>query len=418
MLDSFIRGVTKDSYGPISFGGSVPVLIHKFHDSFSRFGWGKLPDVIRERGKQNAFLFAELNAAVQSSEAWKVFLRSPNALSFRKSASSIPHAAPPSASGSAHVSSALNELAETFPPRSNFVGVISEERFKNLKTNELLTREDFLTREVYLKAVASGDAPAPLLGSSQLPQNLGMLYPVSEYFNEEKIPVGSVLGRTVWDYTVWKKQTGCRVLPFEIHAHFSLTPNSLKKINTESLALPKTASLAALQTGTVWDFPLLEISLAGHPFEKRVSFSEVLMLTDYSPERLQTLLLQAAWISAFVREQMRSPQIKLNSVTLRFGETAKGEFELVDSLHMDDLDLEIGEQPLFQETDEHYLKTSWSQSVFRAQKQASQNGASDWKRLCVEPAPWLDVKVKSNLEQLHQKLHKELAHVCSDRNRI
>ena len=46
MLDSFLRQVTKDSYGPISFSEktSIPAVVHKFNDGFSVLGWGRMPD--------------------------------------------------------------------------------------------------------------------------------------------------------------------------------------------------------------------------------------------------------------------------------------------------------------------------------------------------------------------------------------
>ncbi len=46
MLDSFLRQVTKDSYGPIKLldRTELPAVVLKFHDAFSVMGWGRMPD--------------------------------------------------------------------------------------------------------------------------------------------------------------------------------------------------------------------------------------------------------------------------------------------------------------------------------------------------------------------------------------
>lgn len=375
MLDSFLRSVTKDSYGPVPFQaapvGTYPVVLQKFHDAFSVLNWGKMPDVLQGRGHLNALVFTHFNQLVQSPTAWKDFLRSPDALTFRKAASSIPQ--------SGNVSSTLNELAERFPIRSNFVGLVDEKVFQNLQLNQSIQTSHFFTGEL---SVASGSKTH--------------FYPVCEFFAEEKVPTSSVMGRTVWDYTFWKKQTGTKVLPFEFVCHFGLTENTLSELSTRSLPLPKTASLATLKAGADFDFPLIEIVLSQDPFRKRIDFSEALWITGFSPEELQKTMLTTAWIASFVRYQSHKAKLKLNTTTLRLAVNEKNELIVADSLSLDDLHfdgLHLDQSLSF------YQKTSWHQTVQHVKKQADQAGLSEWKRLCAEPAPWLDPKVKQDLEQ-------------------
>lgn len=134
MLDSFLRQVTKDSYGPISFPDKtqIPAVIHKFNDAFSTLGWGKMPDPIQNRGRVAAGIFAELNFRYQSPESWKTFLRSPDSLSFRKSGASI-------AQGGS-VSSMLNEISEKLPVQSNFLGIMDEKTFRSLQSGSEIGR--------------------------------------------------------------------------------------------------------------------------------------------------------------------------------------------------------------------------------------------------------------------------------------
>ena len=49
---------------------------------------------------------------------------------------------------------------------------------------------------------------------------------------------------------------------------------------------------------------------------------------------------------------------------------------------------------------QYYQKTNWFESVIHSQKSAKQQGLSEWKRLCVETAPWIEPKFKQVLEKI------------------
>ncbi len=378
MLDSFLRHVTKDSYGPISFQEKTtyPAVIHKFHDAISVLNWGKMPDVIANRGRAAANVFTRLNLELQSETAWKNFLKSPEALSFRKAGTSIAQ--------SGNVSSMLNELAGSFPMRTNFIGAIDETEFRNVDTKNPLKAERLLTRD---QIEASGE-------------KLAMLHPVCEYISEEKAPAATVMGRAVWDYSIWKKQTAPKMLPFEFLCHFTLTESSVKKLKVDSLSLPKTASLHTIQAGTNWDFPVIELVLSQDPLQKRIGLSDALWITEWSPEKLQSTMLTAAWVAAFIKNTIKGFQ--LNSIQLRFAVDAKGNLILCDAGCLDDLHLEKeGKTYHSEQAIQYYSKTSWFESVVHAQKHAETFGLAEWKRLCAEPAPWMDPKVKTQMEADH-----------------
>lgn len=385
MLDSFLRHLAKDSYGPISFKETTSnwTVVHKFHDSLSVLNWGKMPDVIANRGKVAANVFTHLNLALQSAPLWKDFLRSPDSLSFRKAGTSI--------SQSGNVSSMLNELTEIFPMRTNFMGAINEGQFKDLDQKNNLTRDQLLKLEF-------GTLSA---------ESLSMIYPVCEYIAEEKIPHSTVMGRSVWDYAIWKRQSAPKMLPFEFLCHFTLTEASLKKLKVDSVSLPKTASLQTLQPGLTWDFPVIELVLPTDPFQKRIGLSEALWITEWAPEKLQRTLLTAAWVAAFLRHSIKG--FRLNSVQLKFAIDSNGELILCDAGSLDELHLEKdahvyhAEQAL-----QYYQKTSWFESVIHAQKHAETFGLSEWKRLCAEPAPWMDPKFKTQLEADHLFIAKTI----------
>ncbi len=377
MLDSFLRQVTKDSYGPISFleKTKTPVIIHKFHDAISVLGWGKMPDPILDRGRAAAVTYSVLNQKLLSTDAWKTFLRSAQALSFRKAGTSIQQ--------SGNVSSMLNELAETFPMRSTFLGAIGESSFRDLDGKLGLWSDQLLKLEASSLQPVNGRLP--------------MIYPVIEFIAEEKVPAATVMGRTVWDYSIFKNQAAPKALPFEFLCHFKLTESSLKNLKVDSISLPKTASLQTLQAGTSWDFPVIELVLPQDPFERRIGLSEAIWMTGFKPEFLQRTLLTAAWVAAFTRTQV--VPFELQSVKLRFAIGSDGNLILNDCFALDDLHLEKEGQLYHSSTAiEHYQKTSWFEAVMHARNHGETFGMSEWKRLCVEPAPFLEAKTKSKLE--------------------
>jgi hypothetical protein len=102
-----------------------------------------------------------------------------------------------------------------------------------------------------------------------------------------------VMGRAVWNQSMFRKQQGTKPLPFEFLCHYKLTETSLKNLNVEAVSLPKTASLQTLQAGVTWDFPVIELLLAQNPFEKRVGLSEAMWMTGLEPDQLQNAMLHA-----------------------------------------------------------------------------------------------------------------------------
>jgi hypothetical protein len=383
MLDPFLRHVTKDSYGPVSFTDRtpVPVVLHRFHDTYSILGWGKMPDAIPDRARVAANLFTHLNRRYRSQDSWKSFLRSPEALSFRKSGASI-------AQGG-NLSSQLNEVSEQLPIRSNFLGGVDEREFKQLDS-------------------ASGLVAAKLMADPALDAaraGLAHVYPVCEYFPEEKAPVATVMGRAVWDHSIWRKQAFPKVLPFSFLCHFSMNEESLRLLRSDAVSIPKTASAHTLQPGVSWDFPLIEMPLAQDPLGRRIGLSEALWITGLAPSALQELMLSAAWIAAWARNEIRAAKLNLESIELRFALMQDGSPVLVDAFQLEDLGIEKdGSRFRFESALAHYRKTSWYDSVIRARSQALQHGWSDWRKQCAEPPPPLDPVVRTKIEGEHRFL--------------
>jgi hypothetical protein len=393
MLDSFLRQVTKDSYGPVNFSEktSIPAVVHKFNDGFSVLGWGRMPEPITDRGRIAAGVFTLMNEIYRSEEAWKRYLRSSDALSFRKAGSSIPQ------SGS--VSSMLNEISERLPLRSNYLGVIDEKTFKNLDSKVPLRSENLVSLETLRESL------------KETPN----LYPVCEYFQEEKIPSSTVMGRTIWDQSLWRSQAFPKMMPFQLLCHYTLNESSAEALRVGDLSIPKTAALHTLQPGMSWDFPVIELVLPQDPLRRRIGLSEAIWITGMPAGKLQELMLTAAWISSFARSEMKTFGLNLESIELKFALQENGEPVLVDPFTLDEMGIEKdGVRFQFETALEHYRKTSWFDAVARAKTQAIHLGSAEWRRNCVEPVPLLDPKVKTAVEKEYQILSENFFRKPSD----
>jgi hypothetical protein len=382
MLDSFLRQVAKDAYGPLSFPekSNVPVVIHKFSDSFSVLGWGKMPEPIADRGRLGSLVFTCLNQRLVSGDHWKSFLKSHQALSFRKAGASI------SQGGS--VSAMLNGISERLPLRTNYHGALDESVFRSLDGKAPLRVQDLLNGEAIEQAWVSGR----------------VLYPVCGFYPEEKIPSSTLMGRATWDLSQWRSIPAPKMLPYEVLCHFTLNERSVESLRTDSISIPKTASLHTLQVGASWDFPVMELVLPQDPFARRVGLSECLWITGMSADRIQEILLEAAWTAAWLRFEWSAMGLNLESVQLRFAVEEDGARVLVDPFQVDDMGLEKnGVRFRFETALSHYQKTSWYDAVLRSQAQAAHLGMPEWRRQCVEPVPFLDPKVKTRIEE-EQKL--------------
>lgn len=372
MIDSLARGHTKDIYGPVLLEQNarnlVPAHLFRFADSIHALRAGRLPDAIPGRGLANASIHAHLNRALQDPKAWSNFLKSEDAVSLRKGLGTI------QIQPGAALSGDLNEIAISLGKsglRTPFLGQVTEEEFQK-----------------------SGDQ-TPLRITTTVPSR----FTAQEITQEWKEEHSFVLGRPV---STWSSPgeslAKMECLPFFIRAHFVLLPESVLLARVQRapelmghLAVPKTASLAALRAGEAFDFPILECISSNDPFEAVLSTGELMAKARMDSRSLQELMLLASWTAAFIRSEWKRKSVDLVSVNLRFGvDHTSGEWSLVDSLSLDDQRIHFAGAVLSHEwVLEPLAKTSWFDAMVHAKKQAWAHGVRDFRRLCVEPAPRL-----------------------------
>lgn len=314
-----------------------------------------MPDLIADRGRIDAGIFTFLNLRYRSPETWKAFFRSPDALAFRKAGAA--------AASAGSVSSALNEVSERLPIRSNFIGVLDERSFRDLEASVPVSSSLLLSEET-LQAVRIALPP---------------VFPVCEFFAEEKAPAGLVLGRTVRDHSVWRNQAFPKLLPFEFLCRFD------------------------------GDFPEVAVMLSQDPLKTEISAAQALWITGMPASEFQDLLLSAAWIAAWTRHTVRSAALDLGWVRLRFALLPGGAPVLVDAFALEDLGFQRqGVSIPFAPAIEFLQGSAWHEAVSRAKEQSLRQGAPDWRRLCTVPAPALDFAVKARVEEDLQGIARSL----------
>ncbi len=330
--------------------GFHSVVARKYLDSFSVFDWGRMPDGIPHRGRLHAFIEAFINLKNASKDEWAKYFRSPEAHAFRKSASTVLK--------NGKVTANLNEVAECFPMRNSDLGVLSESSFK-----------------------AGVMDPVPL--NSEVMNRDERYYLLNEFYHEEKINPVTVMGKPLWDFSSWRMKEGKKALPFDIECSFG--------------------------SG---DFPEVEFKCVQKTIAPEVSYTEALLITGLSPEKLQELILRASWIAGFIQYQLMviSPIHERKTIRIRMGlDTASNpEVEFVYlGCSIDFIELES-------DLHRYYSSTVWGKVVSELQQQAKSKGIVDWKRNCSEPAPWLDSKIKGGFSTQYQKMISGIASCLSE----
>lgn len=383
MLSTLYKGSVKDVLGPAQFefdGKSVAGVVFQYTDAYSVFDWGRMPDILIDKGAALAVLAADWFQKLESPEAWAEYSRTPGALAIRKAASSLPVT-----SGS-------------------FAGVFNE-------MGERLQREGLRTH--FLGALdANSLSPRPISLVDRPFRHLA----VRQVSVVKPVPV-NLLGRTVLDYGPTRAAPLPRLIPLEVVFRFSCPPGSSfterAKRNPDywqTLPLPRPKGQdPAIEPGVRWEFPVLEFFTKLEPSDRPVSLNEALMISGVPPEALQEVVLKTAWIAGFLKDLCAKQGLELADGKLEWGLTADGRCLLVDAIGPDELRiLKNGVQLSKEFLRSYYRDTPWYESVKLAKAQAEERGISDWKRLVTVPPPALPAEATELGSQLYRALANAL----------
>lgn len=368
-MKTLYQGSVKNILGPLKLEGEAgpASVVFEYSDAYSVFDWGRMPDALPGKGSALATLAADWFEKLESAEAWREFSRSSEALELRRS----------NRHGAAFME--LGEELQRQGLRTHYQGVLTEGAARPVPTSEL-------------------KAPA---------KNLAVLE-VSAVRPE----LGSVLGRSVYDYSPTRSTPLPRLVPLEVVFRFGLPEGSSffsraekDPAYVESLGVsPKDVA-----PGVKWGFPVMEFFTKLEPSDRCLNLQEAVLLSGFSPALIEEVLLKTAWTAGFVRWLCAKASVELADGKFEWGVDSRGRPILVDAIGPDELRLlKDGIQLSKEFLRLHYRGSRWYQALERAKAQAKSQGISEWKKAFSEAPPALPGAHREVAAQLYPALTNAL----------
>lgn len=371
-LETLYQGSVKTIRGPFQFG-SDRALLFEFTDSYSVFDWGKMPDAISTKGQALAVMSAFWFETLASSEAWRAYSKSADALLLRKE----------NRFGSAFVE--VGERLKTQGLRTHYLGAVEVDREQKGHVHSLADLKS-PTHRIACRAV-----------------------------HVERPGSATILGREVYDYAKGRGAVSAnrleepRLVPLEVVFRFAAgRGSSLRKRLDENPNLLDELGFQGFSTepGALFGFPFLEVYTKLESTDRLLSFNEALAISGLSTSRFTEMLFLTAWVAGFVRAVYAREGITLEDGKLEWAIDRDGELMLVDAIGPDELRLTFDGISLSKELlREHYRGSAWHEAVLSAKAEAAKRGEQDWKKRVgsVQPEP-LSAERKSQVVLLYQSL--------------
>ncbi len=352
-LSTLYRGSVKDVRGPVSAGG-IPAVIFDYSDAFSVFDWGRMPDLLTQKGAALATLGAWIFEKLEDPATWREFSRSKEAFALRRGN---------------RFGGLLNEIGEALQAdglRTHYLGV----RDGKAGITDLAT----------LRAQA---APPP---REMVVKHVSVLRP----------QMTQILGESVPDYrtpdlptTAAKLQPEFpRLVPLEVVFRFMAPEGS----SWRERATPP-------DNFGPWEFPVLESFTKLESRDRLLAQSEALALSGLVGPELQRLYFLTAWVGAYLKSVFAQAGLDLADGKLEWAITEKRELFLVDAIGPDELRLQVDGVPLSKEfLRKFYRRTDWYRQVSAAKTDAN------WKQTVTEGPPALPSEYQEAASQLYQVL--------------
>lgn len=371
-LETLYQGSVKTIRGPFLAGGD-PALMFEFTDAYSVFDWGKMPDLISTKGQALAMMSAFWFETLASSDAWRAYSKSADALSLRKE----------NPFGSAFVE--VGERLKLTGLRTHYLGAVEFDRDQRMTLNAL-SEVKVPTNRIACRAV-----------------------------RVDRPETARVLGREVYDYARARDRAsaegfrGPKLVPLEVVFRFSAgSGSSLRKRLDENPNLLEEMGFHGFsaESGARFGFPVLEVYTKLESTDRLLSFNEALAISGLSARCFEEMLFLTAWVAGFVRAVYAREGITLEDGKFEWAVDHDGELMLVDAIGPDELRLTFDGISLSKELlREHYRASTWYEAVTKAKAEAAKRGEQDWKKRVgsAQPEP-LSPESKSQVTLLYQSL--------------
>ncbi len=319
------RGSVKNLRGPLPSGE----IVFEFSDDFSVFDWGKMPDLIPEKGRSLMRLASHVFELLSSRETWISFFQSEEAKPLEFLSGEYLELLPK-----------LRAELESSGMRSSYRGLYPEEAPIGLKMDRMAI--------VPPKAMEGGN------------------------------------GLTTFDYSNAPRNAAGTLIPLEIvFRHALMDRSSFFERNPET----------TLKPGHRFSLPLIEFFTKLEPTDRFIATrSEASSVGRVSVEHLVELTLRTTLLSLWLKRECRMRNLDLIDGKFEWGLDQSGAISLCDAIGPDELrlmELTGGDsKPLSKE----FLRTAYRNSPWYAEIQAlkAQNRQGPgWQKLVLSPVPLL-----------------------------
>jgi phosphoribosylaminoimidazole-succinocarboxamide synthase len=352
-----------------------------FTDQYSVFDWGKMPDLIANKGTALALIGAHIFQTLSSPSFWQTLPQSAHLQKFDGAylAKRFAHPVFSGQSGFAH-----SGLKSHF--QGLFKGTMQSGHWQNLKPF----------------SAGNGKAVDVQKTMDPLDQLVMQILAAKVYWPEHK----TLLHENIYFYPPAATISERQLIPLEVVFRFGMVDgSSLKKKLESNPVYAESLGLKTVPKMNEWfSQPVIEFFTKLEPNDRLLSWQEASLMANLSPNQFEWLVEASADIALGLHVLFAENKLELWDGKLEFifdSSQTGGQLLLADSVGPDELRLLHGGVQLSKEVlRQYYRPSAWAKSLAEAQNIARQNGKEDWQDVC-----------KNKLKQTPELLQPDMKHL-------
>ena len=327
-----------------------------FTDQYSVFDWGKMPDLIANKGSALALIGSHIFKALSHPSFWQKLPESPHLKKFDGDylAKRFAHPVFSGRSGLAHAG-----LKSHF--QDLFKGTMKSGHWQNLEPCSSENGKKINADNLIMKVLAA-----------------------KVNWPEHK----NILQESIYFYPPTASAHEQRLIPLEVVFRFGMLEGSAlkKKLDSNPNYIDSLGLKTVPQMNEWFPYPVLEFFTKLEPKDRLLSWQEASLLANLSASHFETLVETSLNIALGLHVLFAESKLELWDGKLEFifdASQAGGQLLLADSVGPDELRLLHGGIQLSKEVLRQYYRPSpWATSLAEAQNLARQSGQENWQEIC------------------------------------
>ena len=338
--------------------------IFEYSDRYSIFDWGKMPDLLEDKGKSLAFMgwfFFDFLGNPRNWRSWK-------------------------APAAFEDTPLLNRLCEQGVLQHS-IGLVNDNLSPLTLANEVLSP----TRCLAVQCIQVL-RPQPKTKNSKL----------------------------TWDYTAYKQKPENALVPLEVIFRFGVPEGSTLLKRTGDAEYCRALGLdSSPKTGDKFEIPVIEYSTKLENTDSYLSYDKAKDIAGLSAEEFDDLTTLTRLLALRLKDCFAGIDVDLWDGKFEFAfcdkdQTGKRGFMLVDSIGPDELRLISDGVHLSKEIlRNHYYQTVWHDGIEKAKELAMERGEKDWKSICTDELHLTPALLPTGFREQTEMIYKGLAKALS-----